>query len=145
MKRVAVGPSVVGAPVAAVRVLVIDDHRVFTELLSLALDASPGTRCVAVASTIREGLAKAAAHAVDVVVIDVRMPDGSGVDAVPRLLALHPRARVLVLTAHPRADLAEQALNAGASGFLAKEEPLSHLLRAIDTARPERPAQWRSR
>lgn len=123
-----------------VRVLVIDDHRVFTELLSMALDASPGTTCVAVASSIREGLAKAAAHRLDVVVIDVRLPDGSGIDTVPRLLALHPDARIVVLTAHPRADLAERALVAGASGFLAKEEPLSQLLTAIAAAGPSRPA-----
>ena len=140
MKRVGVAAVVAEPASASVRVLVIDDHRVFTELLSLALDASPGTRCVAVASSIREGLAKAAAHRLDVVVIDVRLPDGSGLDAVPELLALHPDARILVLTAHPRADLAERALNAGASGFLAKEEPLSHLLRAIAAARPGRPA-----
>lgn len=140
MKRAAVGAAFADPAAAAVRVLVIDDHRVFTELLSLALDASPGARCVAVASSIREGLAKAAAHRLDVVVIDVRLPDGSGLDAVPALLALHPDARILLLTAHPRADLAERALKAGASGFLAKEEPLSHLLGAIAAARPDRPA-----
>lgn len=140
MKRETAGVALADPEAAAVRVLVVDDHRVFTELLSLALDASPGTRCVAVASSIRDGLAKAAVHRLDVVVIDVRLPDGNGVDAVPELLALHPGARILLLTAHPRADLAERALNAGASGFLAKEEPLSHLLRAIETARPNRPA-----
>ncbi|MBP8920732.1 MAG: response regulator transcription factor [Micropruina sp.] len=140
MKRVAPAPTLAGPGTAAVRVLVIDDHRVFTELLSLALDASPGTRCVAVAGSIREGLAKAAAHPFDVVVIDVRLPDGNGLDAVPQLLALHPGARILLLTAHPRADLAEWALRSGASGFLAKEEPLAHLLRAIEDARPGRPA-----
>ncbi len=110
MKRVAPAPTLAGPGTAAVRVLVIDDHRVFTELLSLALDASPGTRCVAVAGSIREGLAKAAAHPFDVVVIDVRLPDGNGLDAVPQLLALHPGARILLLTAHPRSDLAEWAL-----------------------------------
>lgn len=140
MERATVGTVLADPSSATVRVLVIDDHRVFTELLSLALDASAGTRCVAVASSIREGLAKAAAHQLDVVVIDVRLPDGSGLDAVPALLALHPQARILLLTAHPRADLAERALNAGASGFLAKEEPLSHLLTAIAEARPNRPA-----
>lgn len=125
---------------AELRVLVIDDHRVFTELLSMALDSAEGIRWVASASTLREGLAKASAYCVDVVVIDVRLPDGSGLDAVAELRRLQPQCRVVVLTGHPRADLAERAIRAGASAFLAKEAPLVELLHALRHARPERPA-----
>lgn len=121
------------------RVLVIDDHRVFSELLSLALDASEGTECVAIATSIQEGLLKAVAYAVDVVVVDVRLPDGSGLDCVPRLRGVLPGARIIVLTAHPRADLAERALEAGASAFVAKDVPLADLLAAIRQARPTAP------
>lgn len=127
------------SPGGTIEVLVIDDHLVFTELLSLALDTTPETRCVAVATTLRDGLRAAAAHEVDVIVIDVRLPDGNGLDAITPLLALRPRARVVVLTGHPRSDLASRAMNEGASAFLAKEEGLARLLEAIRVARPNRP------
>ncbi len=133
------GPAGDASAAGALRVLVIDDHRVFTELLSLALDASAGTRCVAVAAGIEEGLRKARAYAVDVIVIDVRLPDGSGIEAIPELLRVHPRARIVVLTAHPRADLAQRAIAAGASAFVAKEQRLADVVEAIHEARPERP------
>lgn len=126
--------ATIAAPGARTRelgVLVIDDHRVFTELLAFALDRSPSTYCAAIATSIREGLAKTAAYRPEVVVLDARMPDGNGLDAIPVLLATHPDARVVLLTAHPRADLADQAIAAGASAFLAKDDPLDLLLDAV--------------
>lgn len=112
-------------------VLVVDDHRVFTDLLTLTLDMQPDVRCAAVAHTVAEGMAVAAATAFDVAIVDLQLPDGSGLDLVGPLLALRPQARVVVLTAHPRAVLAEQALAAGAVAFLAKDGALADILAAI--------------
>ncbi|RTL62628.1 MAG: response regulator transcription factor [Pseudonocardiaceae bacterium] len=121
------------------RVLVIDDHRVFTDLLTLALGLEPDLDCVAVAHTAREGLTRAAATAPDVVVVDIGLPDASGLDVVTAVRRDRPATRVVVLTAHPRPDIADRALRAGAAAFLAKDAPLHRILEALRTADPARP------
>ncbi|MFI8595370.1 response regulator [Microbacterium sp. NPDC078428] len=127
-----------------IKVLVVDDHRVFTELLSLALDATADIACVATATTAAEGLAKLAAYEIDVVVLDVRLPDGDGLQLVHPVLALRPSCRVVLLTAHPRADHAATALAAGAVAFLAKDERLDDLLAAVRSASTTRPVLSRT-
>lgn len=99
-------------------VFLVDDHRVFTDLLALGLDASPDLRCRGVAHSIAE--ARATTPAYDVAVVDLQLPDGSGLDLVG---FLRP---VLLLTAHPHA-----ARRAGAAGVLGKEAPLAEILAAI--------------
>lgn len=121
-------------PTAELRVLVIDDHRVFTDVLRLGIDGEPGLRCVDVAHTLHEGLARAAATEFDVAVVDLELPDAVDLTIVPSLLALRPPARVLILTAFARPELARRALTEGASGFLSKETPLATLFRAIRSA-----------
>lgn len=121
------------------RVLLVDDHRVFTESLALALDRNPGTVCVAVAPTLSEGRAKAEACLPDVIVLDVRLPDGDGVPAVERFARVASRPRIIVLTAHPRPDLAATALKAGASAFLGKGGRLRTVIAAIVESTPARP------
>jgi DNA-binding NarL/FixJ family response regulator len=119
--------------------LVIDDHRVFTDTLALSLDLEPDLCCVATAQTARDGLAKAAAFEVDVAIVDLDLPDASGIEVVAELLALRPAMRAIVLTAHPRADLASRALLAGAAAFLPKDAALRSILSAVRTADPARP------
>ncbi|HEV7711300.1 MAG TPA: response regulator transcription factor [Asanoa sp.] len=124
---------------ASLSLLVIDDHRVFTDTLALSLDLEPDLSCVATAQTAREGLAKAAAIDLDVAIVDLDLPDASGIDVVARLRELRPAVRSIMLTAHPRADLAERAVAAGAAAFLPKDTPLRTILSAIRTADPARP------
>ncbi|MFC4950578.1 response regulator [Pseudonocardia sp. GCM10023141] len=119
-------------------VLLLDDHRVFTDLLRLTLDMQPDLRCVAVAHTVATGVALAATVDVDVAIVDLQLPDASGLDAIGPLLAAHPRARIVVLTAHPRAALAERAFALGAVAFLAKDGALGDILTAVRDATAER-------
>lgn len=121
------------------RVFLIDDHRVFTDLLALALDGDPGLSCVAVAAGVDEGLRKADAHVVDVFVLDVHLGDDDGLGMIEVLAQRHPAARIVVLTAHPTAHGSARALSAGASAYLAKDGRLRDLLRAIRTATRSRP------
>lgn len=125
---------------APLRVLVVDDHRVFTDLLALALDADPALTCVGIASGFEEGRVKAAAIDADVVLVDVQLGDGDGTELVAALTAQRTGRRVIVLTAHPNALEADRALRAGASGYLAKSGRLRELLAAVHDARPARPA-----
>ena len=126
-------------PTSPIRVLLLDDHRVFTDLLEIGLGLQPDLCCVAVAHTTREGLAKAAAVDFAVAVVDLQLPDEGGLDLIPQLLELRPRARIVVLTAHPRSDLAERAIAAGAVAFLGKDAALACILDAVRHADPGRP------
>lgn len=116
------------------RLLLIDDHRVFTELLSMALVAHDPAAEVAVAATLSEGLTRIRREAIDAAIVDVQLPDGSGLTAVRVLTEEQPRCRSIVLTAFPRADLAQRALAAGAAAFLAKDGNLDEVLRALTSA-----------
>lgn len=120
-------------------VFLLDDHRTFTDLLEVSLGLQPDLHCVAVAHSAHEGLAKAAAVDFAVAMLDLQLPDGGGLDLIPRLLALRPHARIVVLTAHPKPDLAERAIAAGAVAFLGKDAALSRLLDAVRHADAGRP------
>ncbi|MEV4509197.1 response regulator transcription factor [Dactylosporangium sp. NPDC049525] len=120
-------------------VLLVDDHRIFTDVLAFALDAQPDLRCVAVANSAREGLAKAAAYDFDVAIVDLHLPDAGGLAVVEELRAIRPAALLVVLTGHPRADLAAAAHRAGADAFLAKDDALHAVLGVLRGAPPPSP------
>lgn len=120
-------------------VLVVDDHTVFAELLQLALNDSEGISCRLTARSVAEAVAVAARHGFSVAIIDVQLPDGSGIDAVSRLRELRPEARYIMLTAHPRDQLARAALAAGACGFLAKNGSLREVVQAVHHASTKQP------
>ncbi|SDU78592.1 response regulator transcription factor [Jiangella alkaliphila] len=127
------------APPDCLSVLVVDDHAVFAEALGLALDAGPGTRCAGVAHGVTDALRLAERTPFDVAIVDHHLPGESGLRLVGPLLETRPAARVVMLTAYPRADLAADALAAGAAAFLAKESPLAEIVAAVRDATPERP------
>ncbi|MCV9994153.1 response regulator transcription factor [Paeniglutamicibacter sp. ZC-3] len=126
------------------QVLILDDHTVFVELLQLALNNSPGISCKLTARTIAEAEAVAARHDFTVAIVDVQLPDGSGIDAVSRLRELRPDSRIVVLTANPRAQLAHAALAAGACAFLAKDGSLEEVIRAVSHANATHPVITRN-
>ena len=126
-------------PARQTPVLLVDDHRVFTDSLEIALGLQPDLCCVAVAHTAREGLVRAAVTDFTVAVVDLQLPDSGGLDLIPQLLAVRPEARIVVLTAHPRPDLAGRAVAAGAVAFLGKDTALAHILDALRNARRDRP------
>lgn len=112
-------------------VLLVDDHQVFTDVLAFALNAQPDLRCVAVAHSARDALAKATTHPFDVAIVDLHLPDGDGLSVLGELQAVRPHAKLVVLTGHPCAELAVEAQRAGADAFLAKDGALQTVLGAI--------------
>jgi len=132
-------PPAAGLHAAQLRVLLVDDHRVFTDSLRLTLDMQDDIRCVAVAHSVAEATAVGRRTEFDVAIVDLQLPDGGGLQAIGRLRDARPGARVLVLTAHPRADLAARALDLGAAAFLSKDGALTEILTAIRHADPARP------
>lgn len=120
---------------ARTRVLIVDDHRSFAEALVMAVDHHADLVSVGTVATIAAAIAAIDSADPDVVLMDIRLPDGDGIDATARILALRPATRVLVLTGHTDVDVLTRAASAGASGFLPKESTIGAVIGAIRTAR----------
>jgi len=110
------------------RIVVIDDHRTFAELLAAALDREPDLDCVGVAHKVETGVALCAAVTPDLVVLDYRLPGGDGLRAAELILANDPSTRILMLTGDPTAQAMHRAASLGICGFLPKDGALGILL-----------------
>ena len=114
------------------RLLVVDDHEVVRQGLVALLDRRSGFEVVAQAGTVSEAIAEAARFEPDVVVMDVRLPDGSGIEACREIRAARPETRVVMLTSYPDEDAVLSAIIAGASGYLLKQVRGRDLVAAIE-------------
>jgi DNA-binding NarL/FixJ family response regulator len=115
----------------AVRVVVADDHPVVRDGLRLLIDAAPDLEFAGEATTGNEVVALAAEVNPDVVVMDLKMPDMSGIEATRRITAIDDRMGVLVLTMFDDDDSVFMAMRAGARGYQLKGAGQAELLRAI--------------
>jgi len=104
-----------------VRVFLVDDHIVVRIGLRTLLSDSPMVSVVGEAGTLREALAGCGKLKPDVVLMDIRLPDGTGVDGTRRLKALLPAPRVLILTSYADDETILRTIEAGADGYLLKE------------------------
>jgi two-component system response regulator NreC len=118
-------------PPAAIRILLADDHVVVRRGLELLLGAEDGFEVVATTGDVDATIRAVRGHKPDVLVLDVDMPGGSGVDAIPRIAEASPKTRVAVLTMHNDPALARQALVAGAWAYVLKEAALDELVEAV--------------
>ena len=116
------------------RVLIVDDHEVLAASLAQVLDHEPDLTVVGSAGTLEKARALLATAAPDVVLLDHRMPDGDGVEAIPELLALRPEASIVVLTATTADHVLIAAIEGGASGFVSKTRGLDEVTSAVRAA-----------
>ena len=114
-----------------IRVVVVDDHPVVRDGLVGMLSGQPDITVVAQAADGRDALLQIQRHDPDVVLMDLRMPDMDGVEAIGELQRRGHRARVLVLTTYDRDDDIVPAIEAGATGYLLKDTPRDDLFRAV--------------
>ena len=112
------------------RLLLADDHAVVRMGFRMLLEGA-GATVVAEADSGETALAAFAEHRPDAIVMDVTMPGIGGLGALERLLAHHPNARVLMLSAHDDAQIPLRALRAGATGYLSKRAQPQELVQAI--------------
>jgi len=116
-----------------IRVLLVDDHAVVRTGFRLLLQAHPGTTVVGEADSGEMAYRRFVELSPDVVVMDLAMPGMGGLEALRRIRAHHPEARVLTLSAHDDPLHAQRALREGACGFLSKRSAPEALLEAITT------------
>ena len=117
---------------ANLRVLVCDDHPLFRRAVVTTLEDS-GLDVVAEAATGTEAVERVIDHAPDVTLMDLRMPEGTGIDATAAIRRARPWARILVLSVSDDLDELVGALRAGALGHLRKEEAMARLGDAVRT------------
>ncbi len=108
-------------PERPLRILVVDDHEVVRQGLVALLDRRDEFQVVAEAGTMAESIAAARRFQPDLVVMDVRLPDGSGVEACREIRSERPETKVVMLTSYPDEEAVLSAIIAGASGYLLKQ------------------------
>jgi DNA-binding NarL/FixJ family response regulator len=114
-----------------IRVLIVDDHAVVRSGLRLLLDSEEDIQVVGEAGTAREAVFEARASKPDVILMDIVMPGGSGIDATPQLLHEEPDVKVLVLSMQDDPSYVRQAFDAGASGYVLKEAVDAEVVAAV--------------
>ena len=117
-----------------IRVVVVDDQELVRAGFRALLDADPEIEVVAEAGTGREAVELARRHRLDVMLMDIRMPDLNGIDATRQIRELPDPPEILILTTFDTDENAFDALEAGAAGFLVKDTPPTQLLDAIRAA-----------
>lgn len=116
-----------------IRVAVVDDHPIVRQGLIASLEDEADFEVVGAAGSVGEGLALAAGARPDVLLLDLELPDGGGVEAIPRLAEASPISRVLVFTAYDTDERVVGAIRAGAAGYLLKGATSADIAAAIRT------------
>ena len=125
-------PELVGQPAGdAIRVMICDDHALFRRGLIMVLESEEGIEVVAEAEDGAEAVTKAEELAPDVVLMDVRMPRVSGIEATRSIADSVPTAKILMLTVSDEEDDLYDAIKAGAAGYLLKEISIEEVATAI--------------
>ena len=117
----------------SIRVLVADDQSMVRAGFRMLLSGEAGIEVVAEASNGLEAVAKAARFQPTVILMDIRMPELDGLEATRRILAADDAARILILTTFDLDEYIYEALSAGASGFVLKDDPPEQLIAAVRT------------
>jgi two-component system nitrate/nitrite response regulator NarP len=113
------------------KIFIVDDHPILCDVLAAMLDRSPAFEVVGIASSIRETLAAVKRCGPDLMLIDLTLQDGTGIQLVRALRRLGVAARVLIVTGINSSAIAAEAFSAGVEGYLLKEQSPDELLTAI--------------
>ncbi|RLC97591.1 MAG: DNA-binding response regulator [Chloroflexi bacterium] len=114
------------------RILIVDDHEVVRLGLSTLLERHPGFTVVDEAATAREAVQKALLLRPDVVVMDIRLPGGSGIDACRKIVEQAPMIKVIMLTSYAEDEMLFDAISAGACGYVLKQIGSNDLIQAVE-------------
>lgn len=116
----------------SLRILLVDDHEVVRVGIRALIDRQPGMEVVGEAGTVREAVSLVEQTAPDVVVLDIRLPGGNGLEACRQIKALRPETRIIVLTSYPDDEVLFDAIACGAEGYVLKQIGSDELILALE-------------
>ncbi len=114
------------------RILLVDDHEVVRLGLRALLERHPHFEVIAEANTAREAIERVKQYSPDVVVMDIRLPGGSGIEACEEISENHPNTKVIMLTSYAEDEMLFSSIRAGAAGYVLKQIGGEDLVRAIE-------------
>ena len=127
-----------------IRILCVDDHPLMREGVKMVLNGQPDMRVVAQASNGQEAIQCFLEHEPEVTLMDLRLPDMSGIDAMMAIQAKHPEARIIILTTFEGDTEIQRALAAGARSYVLKSMPpddLANIIRQVRVGKKRIPPQ----
>lgn len=116
-------------------VAIVEDHGATRKMLAEIINSTPGYRCICACSTTKEALAEVPKHRPDVVLIDIHLPDESGIVCTARLTEKMPDLQAIILTVYKDPELIFKALKAGACGYILKRARPEEIIKAIEEVR----------
>jgi DNA-binding NarL/FixJ family response regulator len=114
------------------RILLVDDHEVVRLGLKALLDRHPNFNVVGEAATAHEAVKFVEQNQPDIVVMDIRLPGGSGIDACEKITKNHPDTQVIMLTSYAEDEMLFSAIRAGAAGYVLKQIGGEELIQALE-------------
>lgn len=114
-----------------INVLIVDDHRVVAEGLSKLINETEDVKVLDIACTLSEAEHLVEVHKPQVLLLDVALPDGDGIDAIPRLSAISPSSRFIICTSFAESAVVQRAMHGGAHGYILKSTGMDELLDGI--------------
>lgn len=115
------------------KIVIVDDHEVVRLGLRTLLERHPDFKIVGEAASAKDAVQKALLLRPDVVIMDIRLPGGSGIEACRKIVEQVPEAKVIMLTSYAEDEMLFDAISAGASGYVLKQIGSDELIRAIET------------
>lgn len=119
---------------SSIRIVVVDDHEGARRGLRSVLKSNPNLEVVGEAADGKEALQKVGQLQPDIVLLDISLPDMSGLEVAPRIREMAPAARIIFVSQHTSVPLAKDALAGGAYGYVVKSDAGLDLLAAIESA-----------
>ena len=113
------------------RILIVDDHILFREGLAAIIRLEPDIKIAGLAGSVQEAVELAQSEKPDMILMDFTLPDGTGADATHKILAAHPKCKIVFLTMSEEDDTLFAAVRAGAKGYLLKNMSPSKLVAAL--------------